>query len=192
MHATHDPSKKSGSTGKPLLKPLASFYEAAGHALPPVRFIDGDAMPQPYRSLLVHDTDMTSTLEKFHSATIRIRALASRRNDMDYEREVLLVTRDAEKIVEFGAIHIALGKFPDEARDEVLREETPLGAILLAHRIAFRSAPRGFFEIDSNELISAALALPLPQTLYGRCNVLLDAHGGALAEIVEILPPAKK
>ncbi|HEY5706197.1 MAG TPA: hypothetical protein VIS96_11550 [Terrimicrobiaceae bacterium] len=170
-----------------LLKPLGDFY--TGRALPGVRFIEATCIPQAYRQLLDHSNDMTSTLQRFHDEEIRVHVLESRQDDTRYEREVLLVTRDTRRTVEFGAIEIMLERFPTSAQREIFRAEMPLGAILQSFGIEYKSKPRAFFEIESDDVINAALTLSHTQTLYGRCNEIKNGKGQVLAEIVEILPP---
>ena len=171
-----------------LLKPLADFY--TGRALPEVRFIEAACIPHAYRQLLDHSNDMTSTLQRFHGEEIRVHVLESRQDDTCYEREVLLVTRDTRRTVEFGAIEILLALFPTGAQREIFRAEMPLGAILRSFRIEYKSKPRAFFEIESDDIMNAALTLSQTHTLYGRCNEITNTKGQVLAEIVEILPPA--
>ena len=112
---------------------------------------------------------MTSTLQRFHDEEIRVHVLESRQDDICYEREVLLVTRDTRRTVEFGAIEILLELFPAGAQREIFRAEMPLGTILQSFRIEYASKPRAFFEIESDDVMNAALALSHTQTLYGRC-----------------------
>ena len=180
MHATPDAAS--------LLKPLADFY--TGRALPEVRFIEAARIPQVYRELLDHSNDMTSTLQRFHDEEIRVHVIERRRDDSCYEREVLLVTRNTRKTVEFGAIRILLERFPTGAQREILRAEMPLGAILRSFGIEYESKPRAFFEIESDDNMNAALTLSETHILYGRCNEITNTDGQVLAEIVEILPPA--
>jgi hypothetical protein len=180
MHATPDTAW--------LLKPLADFY--TGRALPEVRFIEAARIPQAYRELLDHLNDMTSTLQRFHNEEIRVRVLDIRRDDTCYQREVLLVTRDTRRTVEFGAIEIFLELFPTGAQHEIFRAEMPLGAILQSFRIEYKSRPRAFFEIESDNVVNAALTLSHRQILYGRCNEIKNTEGEVLAQMVEILPPA--
>jgi hypothetical protein len=171
-----------------LLKPLADFY--TGRALPEVRFIEAACIPQAYRQLLDHSNDMTSTLRRFHDEEIRVHVLESRQDHTRYERQVLLVTRDTRRTVEFGAIEILLELFPIGAQREIFRAEMPLGAILKSFGIQYKSKPRAFFEIESDDVMNAALKLSRAPTLYGRCNEITNTEGQVLAEIVEILPPA--
>jgi chorismate-pyruvate lyase len=179
MHATPDATA--------LLKPLADFY--IGRALPDVRFIEAGGMPLAYRHLLDHSNDMTSTLQRFHGEEIRVQVLESRQDDTRYQREVLLVTRDTRRTVEFGAIEIMLEPFPAGAQREIFRAQMPLGAILQSFDIEYASHPRAFLEIESDEVMNTALTLAQTRTLYGRCNEITNKKGQILAGIVEILPP---
>lgn len=169
--------------------PLDESYAARGETAPTVDRIDGAEVPEPYRSLLVHKTDMTSTLEKFYGETLHVEVLTRDVRDNECCREVALVLDRTKKHVEFGAIKIFLDMFPPEAREEILRAQQPLGRILSLFNIPFFSRPRAFLRLTSDKFIDTALQLQWPQLLYGRSNSLVDARERPLAEIVEILPP---
>src|SRR2546423_8207113 len=89
-----------------LAHPLDDFYAQMGLTLPPLQEVDGEAVPQPYRRLLVHDHDMTPTLENFHERDIHLRLLGRRRKRDQYFREVVLLLDGSDEPVEFGAIKI--------------------------------------------------------------------------------------
>src|SRR6266481_2047240 len=93
----------SSPSGFSLVHPLDEFYAAAGLPLPPLDQIDGEAMPEPYKSLLVHQSDMTPTLEKFHGRSIHLQTLGRRRKHDTYFREVVLRLDETNQPVEFGA-----------------------------------------------------------------------------------------
>ena len=169
--------------------PLADFYAAAGARLPHCEIIMGSEMPQPYRSLLVHEHDMTSTLEGFHDGQIHLRVLSSAQEGNLYRREVVLAVDGSDAPVEFGAIRIHLAALPAPTRIQVLEAKRPLGAILSECAVEYTSRPRVFFRIDSDDVINRALELSGKQHLFGRCNEISDTTGRSIAEIVEILPP---
>jgi len=177
------------SPGESIAYPLDEFYARSGTPLPPLDQIDGQALPEPYRTLLVHDRDMTSTLENFHGAGVTLRLLGRERKGDDYFREVLLVLEGSERPVEFGAIQIHLGRFPDKARQDILEERYPLGHVLKDHAIPYVSRPKAFLRIASDKIINALLNLQGAHVLYGRRNTLSNPAGEPLAQIVEILPP---
>lgn len=174
----------------PWAYPLDDFYSQAGLILPAIEQIEGEAMPQPYRSLLVHKNDMTPTLEKFYKDQIHIKALSRNQRNGFYFREVVLELDATGQSVEFGAIKIMLDLFPPAARQLILAEREPLGHILTSFNVVHTSRPKAYLRISSDAFINDALKLEGSQTLYGRRNTLFDPEGRPLAEIVEILPPA--
>jgi len=169
--------------------PLDEFYARSGLRLPPLEVVDGGAIAEPARSLLVHERDMTSTLEAFHGAGIHLRPISRQRRGDDYFREVVLVLDETEQPVEFGAICIHLARFPEPARQAILAERFPLGHLLKDFGIAYLSRPKAFLRLASDATINGLLRLTGAQLLFGRRNSLFDPAGNSLAEIVEILPP---
>lgn len=175
--------------GHPLVHPLDDFYARSGQLLPPLEAVDGEAVPEPYKRLLVHDRDMTSTLEQHHGKGVHLRLIGRQVSADDYFREVLLVLDGSEKPVEFGAIHIHLPRFPEAIRALILEERLPLGRILNEHQIPYVSRPMAFLRIASDRTIDELLHLRGVHILYGRRNTLSNPAGEPMAEIVEILPP---
>lgn len=172
-----------------LLCPLSEFYEVAGVPFPAVTRIDGPEMPDPYRRLLVHQRDMTPTLEAAYGQMIHLRVLKHSLRDDVFSRQVLLVLEDGETVVEFGGIKIYLQHLSAEAKRLVLEKREPLGTILRTQGIAHQSRPAAYLRMTSDAVIGDALGLAEPCVLYGRCNVLSDFSQNVLARVVEILPP---
>lgn len=177
-------------TSLDLLYPLNEFYEEAGLVLPSPTRINGREMPQPYRGLLVHDRDMTPALEAAYDRKMHLRVLKYSLDDEVFSRQIVLIPEGSETPVVFGAIKIYLDEFPSAARDLVLERKLPLGTILESQSIKHFSQPDAFFEIDADPTICAALKLDAPARLYGRRNILANATGRKLAQVLEILPPA--
>jgi chorismate-pyruvate lyase len=173
-----------------IAHPLDEFYQRNGLELPPIKRVSGEQVPEPYRSLLVHQNDMTSTLENFHGDRIHLHVVGRDRRNGHYYREVVLRLDRDDKPVEFGAIKINLNLFPTEAQARILQERHPLGRILKESNMEFVSRPQGFLRIASDSLMHDLLKLNETQLLFGRRNTLFDRSGRHLAEIVEILPPA--
>ncbi len=197
-HETHDVHRMNtenpspASTGREdRLAPMREFYAAIGRPLPAARFLRGDAMPQPARSLLVHDDDMTPTLERWHKVELTLRTLDRHESASTLSRMVVLESIDDATPAEFGMIRIHLDRFDDEARREITGCRVPLGTILNRRGIAHTCHPSAYFAVTSDELINDALGLAAATTLYGRCNVLLNEAGRPLAEVVEILTPVE-
>jgi chorismate-pyruvate lyase len=176
----------------PYAHPLDEFYAQSGRVLPRIEVIAPEKVPQPYRDLLVHQGDMTPTLEKFHNSTIHLEVLRREERAGHYFREVVLLTDKEDKRVEFGAIKVSLELFPSSARREILEERLPLGALLAKYKIGHTSRPKAFLRVPCDQFIAGALSLSGKPILYGRRNTLRDLEGRPLAEIVEILPPANQ
>ena len=173
----------------PETYPLNEFYRERGEKIPAISRVNPEEIPEPYKSLLVHDGDMTSRLQAYHGEAIHIQPLARHTHENEYFREVVLTLNGEKKPVEFGAIKIILNLFPHDAQKEILKEYCPLGQILKDFNIDYSSRPKCFFIVTSDNFINGALKLAGTQSLYGRRNTLVDAWDRPLAEIVEILPP---
>ena len=172
-----------------LLYPLSRFCERDGHPLPPHEILDGAAMPEPYRTLLVHAGDMTSRLEEFHDAPMMLRVLHREEDGNAYRREVLLCAQDSGRPVEYGAIEIHLEAFAPELRARILEGHLPLGGLLNRAGVSYRSEPRAFIKLAPDAQLNALFQTGEEHELYWRCNVLLGAKGETLARIVEVLRP---
>lgn len=175
-----------------IAHPLDEFYARTGLELPAIKRVGADQVPEPYYSLLVHQGDMTSTLEAFYGDRIHLHVVGRDRRNGHYFREVVLQLDGSDKPVEFGAIKINLDLFPPAAQTEIARERLPLGRILKDCDIEYRSRPQAFIRIASDAMINDLLKLRGTQLLYGRRNTLYDPQERHLAEIVEILPAVQQ
>ena len=171
--------------------PLDEFYIRSGLPLPPCEQIEGERVPEPFKTLLVHLNDMTPTLESFHGRSIHLRVLSREQRGDEYFREVVLLLEGTEQPVEFGAIKIHLERFAPDVRKRVLQEEWPLGHLLKDFSVPHDSRPAAFLRIASDPLINRMFGLTGTHVLFGRRNTLFNPSNQPLAEIVEILPPLK-
>ncbi len=172
------------------VQPLDEFYLRQGRALPEFTEIAGAEMPEPCRSLLVHERDMTRTLEQFHGGAIHLRVLSSYRDGDAYWRESVLELDGSDRPVEFGAIKIQLGALPEGCRELILAEHLPFGGILNAAGVRYTSRPSAYLRFAMDDFIAAAFGVVRSGVLYGRQNTLRAETGETLAEIIEILPLA--
>lgn len=170
------------------LDPLAEAYSRRELRLPGIERVEGSLIPQPYRDLLVHDRDMTPTLEAFHGEPIHLRVMSCGAPSGIFFREVVLVTTESVRPVEFGAIRIRLDGFGNSARELILEGLIPLGTILKQEEILHRSDPRRYFRVEPDQVVARALEMEGREPLYGRHNLISSPDGRVLAEMVEILP----
>ena len=79
---------------------LGHFYAKLGLSLPAIGDLEGPSVPEPYRGLLVHSSDMTPTLEGFYGQPMRLNVLTREHHAGFYHREVLLKTAKDSRPVE--------------------------------------------------------------------------------------------
>ena len=148
-----------------------------------------DEVDQPYRDLLCHDHDMTSTLSCFHGGEVSLRIFDEGRDPECYFREVLLTV--GEKPVEYGLIRIFLENFPEELAAAITDGKRPLGTILNERGLEYFSRPGGFLKIPAKTFYPDFFPSSGGGFLFGRYNQLFGSEDEVLARIIEILPQEK-
>ncbi len=169
------------------LYPLDVVYRKAGVAMPEWSIIAPDDIPSPYRSMLVHDNDMTSTLERHYGGRVVLRALSTFSRGVWYFRRVLLVQEYTGRPVEMGAIRIKLDAFGPRLKAAIVKNEVPLGRILADGRFEYRSRVKGYLAMTPNAEMMGIFWMREPRTLYGRRTEIIRA-GRKIGDIVEVLP----
>ena len=92
----------SGAKVAEAADPLSAFY-ASAHLPPPViELVVSDSVPPPYHRLLVHDRDMTPTLEAHYGQTISLKVLEKKQVGQVLLRRVLLVGDADGQVTEFA------------------------------------------------------------------------------------------
>ncbi len=170
-----------------LLFPLDFVYARSGVALPDVAAVDPADIPLPYRSLLVHTTDMTLTLERHFGGKVALRPLATFTSGPWYFRRVLLAQEYTGRPVEMGAIRIKVGAFSDRIRRQILKNDVPLGRLLRDGGVKYESRPIAFLAVTPNPEMMGVFWMREPRTLYGRRTEMIH-QGVRIGDIVEVLP----
>ena len=170
-----------------VLYPLDLVYERAGIEVPRVEVVQPEDIPLPYRSLLVHDIDMTLTLERHFGGRVALRPLSTFIEGGSYFRRVLLVHEYAGQPVEMGAIRMQLDAFSDEIRRQILENEAPLGRILRDGRFEYASRVMAFLAVTPNPEMMGVFWMREPRVLYGRRTEVMR-KGARIGDIVEVLP----
>ena len=170
-----------------LLYPLDLVYMRAGVAMPQVRVVAPDEIPLPYRWLLVHDNDMTLTLERHFGGSVALRPLSTFTSGRSYFRRVLLVQEYSGHPVEMGAIRMRLDVFSPRLQSKILRNEIPLGRLLRDGKVEYQSRVKSYLSVTPNAEMMGVFWMREPQTLYGRRTEVIH-HGTKIGDIVEVLP----
>lgn len=170
-----------------VLFPLDAVYRRVGIEVPRVRLVKPHDIPFPYCTLLVHDNDMTLTLERHFGGPLVVRPLSTDLTRHWFTRRVLLSQSYSGKPVEMGAIRIDLHAFRPKTRKTILANRVPLGRLLRDDGVDFRSRPRAFFSLTPNTEMQGVFWMREPRTLYGRrTEIYVDE--AKIGDIVEILP----
>ena len=151
-------------------------------------WIEGSEVPRPYRDLLVHNKDMTSTLADFHSSGSGLEVLNETNEGSGYVREVVLFAEPTGKPVEYGAIRIQLSRVRPEVSNAIVEGKEPLGSILNRMQYTYASFPKGFFFIQAPLVCQKRYGCSEDSLLYGRYNQLFNNEENEIASIIEILP----
>ena len=163
----------------------------AAVAMPGVTVTSPDEIPQPYRSLLVHDSDMTRTLEQHGGERAILRPLCTFVSGASYFRRVLLVGENSGRPLAMGAIRVRLDVITPRLRTKILAGDIPLGRILREGRFAYTSTVKALLAVHSTPDMMGIFWMPQSKTLYGRRSEMFRGKT-KFADIVEVLPPVSR
>ena len=171
-----------------MLFPLDFVYARSGVELPRVKAIDPDDIPLPYRSLLVHRTDMTLTLERHFGGRVALRPLATFR-----ARPVVFPASPARAGVHGppgrDGRHPHQGSRLSRAHSEADPARTTFrsDALLRDGGVDYESRPTVFLSVTPNPEMMGVFWMREPKTLYGRRTEMIH-NGAKIGDIVEVLP----
>ena len=88
-------------------------------------------VPQPFRSLLDHDSHMTVAMERHHGGPVGLRIVAERAGPGDaYAREIVLTGPHGD-VVQFGIVRLDMSAVAAETAARIRAGDSPLGRVLL-------------------------------------------------------------
>ena len=187
--ASRRPATRISASG--LLYPWDRICARAAVPMPPVIVLSPARIPQPYRSLLVHDSDMTRTLEQHADDRAILRPLSTFVSGASYFRRVLLFGATSGRPLAMGAIRVRLDVFAPRIRTKILAGTVPLGRILREGRFAYTSAVKAWLAVRPTPDMMGIFWMPRSQTLYGRRSEMFRGTT-KFADIVEVLPPVSE
>jgi chorismate-pyruvate lyase len=173
---------------KSLLWPLNLFYAQDGREMPELTPLFEEQMPEPYRRLLVHNFNMTPTLEHHHSGTIHIEPIHMVIADEETTREIVLRMDRDEKPVEYGASRIFFPAVTGQARRMIKEAKIPLGTVLRICDCRHTVHSSGYFRIRPSDFFLQVFDMQHKSSLFGRRTTLVALDGQTIAEVCEVLP----
>ena len=185
--ASRGPRTARRAASHDMLYPLDVVYRRAGVEMPAINIVAPYRIPMPYRALLVHEDDMTITLERHFGGRVVLRALSTFTSGVWYSRRVLLVQEYSGRPVEMGAIRMKLDAFGARLKKQILRNQVPLGRLLRDGGFKYVSHAMAFLAITPNPEMMGVFWMREPKTLYGRRTEIVR-NDTKIGDIVEILP----
>jgi chorismate-pyruvate lyase len=156
--------------------------------MPRVTVTSPGQIRQPYRSLLVHDSDMTGTLERHVGDRAVLRLLSAFSSRAFYFRRILLVQKSSGRPIPLGATRLRLDAFTPQLRTNILAGCISLGRILHEGRFVYTSVVEALLAIEPTPEIMGIFWMPESMEFYGRRSTMFRDET-KVADIVEILPP---
>jgi chorismate-pyruvate lyase len=157
---------------------LLAHYEA----------VAADEVPEPYRTLLVHNRHMTVTMEQFHGDRVALRILRRVRRGDSYARMILLALENSGRIVQFGMMRLDLCACDAAVREEILKGSTPLGRILIEHNVLREIQPRTYLRIEPGASLLEYFGVATPVQVYGRAGNIFY-NGEPAVDLLEVSAP---
>lgn len=171
----------------PILDGLLQLFPAQDY-LQSHEFIAPQAMPEPYRRLLVHEHHMTVTVEEHHHDLVDVKVLERLRGNDAYARKILLALHGSGRIVQFGLVRIHLHFCSPQVQAEILSEKVPLGRVLINHNVMRRIELMRLLKIVPGPKMMEWFGLTTPRVTYGR-TAIIHCDGLPAVELLEIVAP---
>jgi chorismate-pyruvate lyase len=163
---------------------LAFFGDAA---VPHSEGIPAPAIPDPYRTLLVHNHHMTVTLERHHKSSVRVAPYQIHRNGSFYGRKLDLLV-ESGKVVMTGIMLFNFSFCAASVQEQIIEGKTPLGRILIEHGILREITATAFLRIAADDPLVARFKLPTVQPAYGRLATIY-CDGKPAVDLLEVVVP---
>jgi hypothetical protein len=173
----------------PDLPSLFGIFRPANQ-LPEYEVVPSAQVPQPYHRLLVHKHHMTVTVEAYHGDLVNVRVLERRHQGDMYARKILLTLQGSGEVVQFGIVRINLAFCSPAVRQAILAADTPLGRVLIQHKVLRRIEPTDYLRVVTGPLMMKWFGLDRPRTTYGRLGII-HCDDRPAVEVLEIVAPER-
>jgi hypothetical protein len=165
-----------------LFRPFAGGWTAQELTL-----VHPDAIPHPQDDLLVHHEHMTVMLEKHHGSPVAVKVYEEHRDGDIYTRKIALSPTPSGSVVEWGICRLNFRHISPKVRDEILAKVSPLGAVLIKHKVHRRVKPRYFLRLPAHSEILKMFGAPdNAEPVYGRIGTIYCDNEPAI-ELLEIV-----
>ena len=174
-----------------LIEFCLPFVPDRSHVRTACTLVQPEEMPEPFHWLLVHRNHMTKVLEAQYGRPMELDVVKHHLDDDLYTRKIILRPQATDVIVEVGIVRLNFRFMSKEVRDEILQRQTPLGAILIRHKVLRKVQPRWFLKFPANAPLLAAAGATFPHITYGRIGTIYCNHEPAI-EVLEVVSGLEK
>jgi hypothetical protein len=180
----------SEHTSNADLSKLLKIFYASPEELGSFTSVSVDETPEPYRGLLAHPHHMTVAMEQFHESLVDVHVDQVKQSGSDYARRIVLTRQSDGRIVQFGIVRIDFGYLDDAVRKKIESQSTPLGRILIEHKVLREIELVGLWRVTAGPDLARLLEIKPGSITYGRTAVIHCNHAAAV-ELLEIATPAE-
>ncbi len=174
------------TTPHEALAEMCVGFNDAGALVVDCEAVKPEEMPAPYRQMLVHEEHMTHALRRFHHKPVDLYVMEAHHENDLYSRKIFLTKANTAYTVEYGLVRLDLRYVEEEVRKEILKQKTPLGAVLTNFNVLRRIEPKWFLRFPQNSTVLNWMGDRDRKATYGRLGTIYCNHEPAV-EVLEIV-----
>lgn len=170
------------------LKKLTDLFPSEQPLITKAEHVASALVPEPYKTLLVHESHMTVTMENYHNSSVDVRILARSHEGDIYSRKIVLVKSGTDQVVQFGIVRFDFQYVTDVVRDEILAGELPLGRVLINHNVLRHIDLGAVLRITAGPELAKLFPMEPGGVTYGRLATIFCNQQPAV-DLLEISIP---
>ena len=156
--------------------------------LPRCDFVPAEALPQPFRELLVHQGHMTAKVEAYYGERLGVRVIDFTNENGLYTRISSLYRLGRAESIQFNVAQVALRHFDEVSVAEILRGERPLGRILADYITHRQVQARNYLRVVPSDAMMTCFGVESMKSTYGRLATI-SCSGNAAVWVLEVMSP---
>ena len=147
-----------------------------------------EEVPEPYHRLLCHEHHMTVTVERYHGEPVDVEVVEEIRGQEAYARKSVLRLSQSGRVVQFNLMRVHFRYCSSAVRQEILAGGTPLGRVLINHKVMRHVMPTAFLRVMPTAEVASWFGLSEPRHTFGRLALIVCDERPAV-EVMEIVAP---
>lgn len=199
-----DTETLSGSAEQVDLKSLLKEFYGNSSELAEFELVTD--VPEPFDTLLNHQSHMTVTVEHYHDEPVDV-VVHRRRNrfrdgrvaeavdvaqpeELDsteaYMREITLITQKNQRVVQHGIVRLDPSALSRSVWHQIASGEIPLGRVLIENNVLRQVQLCRLWKVTAGDRLASFLDLNVGDVVFGRTALIRCDHRPAI-ELLEIV-----